>query len=50
MICQVEEIHFVGFLSKLLETKMTQVLRFELGQVYDTISCSIFLQLCNVEC
>ncbi|KAG4999141.1 hypothetical protein JHK87_020213 [Glycine soja] len=29
----VEEIHFVGFLSKLLETKIMQVLRFKLGQV-----------------
>ncbi|XP_028806477.1 zinc protease PQQL-like isoform X2 [Neltuma alba] len=38
----VEEIHFVGFLSKLLETKMTQVLRFELGQIY-SVGVSIFL-------
>lgn len=30
---QVEEIHFVGFLSKLIETKIVQVLRFEHGQV-----------------
>jgi hypothetical protein len=30
---QVEEIHFVGFLSKLLETKIMQVLRFKHGQV-----------------
>ncbi|KAG5041605.1 hypothetical protein JHK85_014081 [Glycine max] len=29
----VEEIHFVGFLSKLLETKIMQVLRFKHGQV-----------------
>lgn len=34
MIVQVEEIHFVGFLSKLLETKIMQVLRFKHGQVY----------------
>ena len=34
LIWQVEEIHFVGFLSKLLETKIMQVLRFKLGQVY----------------
>ncbi|XP_027343571.1 zinc protease PQQL-like isoform X1 [Abrus precatorius] len=30
----VEEIHIVGFLSKLLETKIMQVLRFKHGQVY----------------
>ncbi|KAJ7973741.1 zinc protease PQQL-like [Quillaja saponaria] len=30
----VEEIHFVGFLSKLLETKIMQVLRFKHGQIY----------------
>lgn len=30
---QVEEIHFVGFLSKLLETKLMHVLRFKHGQV-----------------
>lgn len=30
---QVEEIHYVGFLSKLLETRMIQVLRFKHGQV-----------------
>ncbi|WP_216668104.1 hypothetical protein, partial [Proteus mirabilis] len=30
---QVEEIHFVGFLSRLLETKILQVLRFKHGQV-----------------
>lgn len=30
---QVEDIHVVGFLSKLLETKIMQVLRFKHGQV-----------------
>lgn len=30
---QVEEIHYVGFLSKFLETKMMQILRFKHGQV-----------------
>ena len=28
-----EDIHYVGFLSKLLETKIMQVLRFKYGQV-----------------
>lgn len=47
IIWQVEEIHFVGFLSKLLETKMTQVLRFELGQVHMCfrLSASFFSSL-----
>ncbi|XVE79893.1 hypothetical protein DITRI_Ditri14bG0093700 [Diplodiscus trichospermus] len=30
----VEEIHCVGFLSKLIETKILQVLRFKHGQVF----------------
>ncbi|XP_022154671.1 zinc protease PQQL-like isoform X1 [Momordica charantia] len=38
----VEEIHFVGFLSKLLETKMMQVLRFKHGQIYSA-GVSVFL-------
>ncbi|KAK9715778.1 hypothetical protein RND81_06G188600 [Saponaria officinalis] len=38
----IEEIHFVGFLSKLLETKMMQVLRFKHGQIY-SVSVSVFL-------
>ncbi|PON32289.1 Coenzyme PQQ biosynthesis protein [Parasponia andersonii] len=38
----VEEIHFVGFLSKLLETKITQVLRFKHGQIY-AAGVSVFL-------
>ncbi|XP_030953176.1 zinc protease PQQL-like isoform X1 [Quercus lobata] len=38
----VEEIHFVGFLSKLLETKLMQVLRFKHGQIYSA-SVSVFL-------
>lgn len=37
---QVEEIHFVGFLSKLLETRMIQVLRFKHGQV--SVFCRFF--------
>lgn len=38
----VEEIHFVGFLSKLLETKLMQVLRFKHGQIYSA-GVSVFL-------
>ncbi|GAB4852720.1 hypothetical protein Ancab_016931 [Ancistrocladus abbreviatus] len=38
----IEEIHFVGFLSKLLETKMMQVLRFRYGQIYSA-GVSVFL-------
>ncbi|KAH7572183.1 hypothetical protein JRO89_XS04G0216300 [Xanthoceras sorbifolium] len=38
----VEEIHYVGFLSKFLETKMMQVLRFKLGQIYSA-GVSVFL-------
>ncbi|KAF9615719.1 hypothetical protein IFM89_026134 [Coptis chinensis] len=37
-----EEVHFVGFLSKLLETKIMQVLRFKHGQVY-SVGVSVFL-------
>ena len=38
----VEEIHFVGFLSKLLETKIMQVLRFKHGQVQSMSPASSF--------
>lgn len=38
----IEEIHFVGFLSKLLETKMMQLLRFKHGQIYSA-GVSVFL-------
>ncbi|KAH9623003.1 hypothetical protein KSS87_020828 [Heliosperma pusillum] len=38
----IEEIHYVGFLSKLLETKMMQVLRFKHGQIY-SVGVSVFL-------
>ncbi|XP_062148705.1 zinc protease PQQL-like isoform X1 [Alnus glutinosa] len=38
----VEEIHFVGFLSKLLETKLMHVLRFKHGQIYSVV-VSVFL-------
>ncbi|GFS43878.1 insulinase (Peptidase family M16) protein [Actinidia rufa] len=38
----VEDIHFVGFLSKLLETKILQVLRFKHGQIYSA-GVSVFL-------
>ncbi|GMH03369.1 hypothetical protein Nepgr_005208 [Nepenthes gracilis] len=38
----IEEIHFVGFLSKLLETKMMQVLRFKHGQIYSA-GVNVFL-------
>ncbi|CAN6441507.1 unnamed protein product [Victoria cruziana] len=37
-----EEIHFVGFVSKLLETKIMQVLRFQHGQIY-SVTVSVFL-------
>ncbi|XP_068652946.1 zinc protease PQQL-like [Aristolochia californica] len=37
-----EEIHYVGFLSKLLETKIMQVLRFKHGQIYSA-GVSVFL-------
>ncbi|CAN1159942.1 Zinc protease PQQL-like [Linum perenne] len=38
----VEEVHFVGFLSKLLETKILQILRFKHGQIYSA-GVSVFL-------
>ncbi|KAJ4708591.1 zinc protease PQQL-like [Melia azedarach] len=38
----VEEINYVGFLSKFLETKMMQVLRFKHGQIYSA-GVSVFL-------
>lgn len=37
-----EDIHFVGFLSKLLETKIIQVLRFKYGQVCMHVFCRLF--------
>ncbi|KAL2635876.1 hypothetical protein R1flu_007355 [Riccia fluitans] len=36
------EVHFTGFINKLLETKIMQVLRFKHGQVY-SVSVSAFL-------
>ncbi|KAI4380729.1 hypothetical protein MLD38_006890 [Melastoma candidum] len=38
----VEEIHLIGFLGKLLETKLLQVLRFKHGQIYSA-GVSVFL-------
>ncbi|KAG7988806.1 hypothetical protein I3843_03G206000 [Carya illinoinensis] len=38
----VEEIHVVGFLNKLIETKLVQVLRFKHGQIYSA-GVSVFL-------
>ncbi|KAI3421693.1 uncharacterized protein J3R85_011884 [Psidium guajava] len=38
----VKEVHSIGFLSKLLETKLMQVLRFKHGQIYST-GVSVFL-------
>lgn len=32
---QMEEVHYTGFICKLLETKIMQVLRFKHGQVRD---------------
>ncbi|XP_057968681.1 zinc protease PQQL-like isoform X2 [Malania oleifera] len=37
-----DDIHYVGLLSKLLETKIMQVLRFEHGQIYSA-GVSVFL-------
>ncbi|XAR67091.1 C-terminal processing peptidase [Bertholletia excelsa] len=37
-----DDIHFVGSLSKLLETKILQVLRFKHGQIY-SVGVSVFL-------
>lgn len=37
-----EDVHFVGFLSKLLETRILQVLRFKHGQIY-SVGVSVFL-------
>lgn len=37
-----EDIHVVGFLSKLLETKIIQVLRFKYGQVCMHVFCRWF--------
>ncbi|XP_038711983.1 zinc protease PQQL-like isoform X2 [Tripterygium wilfordii] len=39
----VEEIHGVGFLSKILETKLMQVLRFKHGQIYSA-NVSVYLE------
>ncbi|XP_042385676.1 zinc protease PQQL-like [Zingiber officinale] len=41
-ISMMEEIHCVGFLSKLLETKIMQVLRFKHGQIY-SVNVTVFL-------
>ncbi|BBN04021.1 zinc protease [Marchantia polymorpha subsp. ruderalis] len=40
--CVMVEVHFTGFICKLLETKIMQVLRFKHGQVY-SVSVSAFL-------
>ncbi|KAJ6803070.1 zinc protease PQQL-like isoform X1 [Iris pallida] len=37
-----EEIHYIGFLSKLLEARIMQVLRFKHGQIY-SVGVSVFL-------
>ncbi|CAN6223116.1 unnamed protein product [Urochloa humidicola] len=37
-----EDIHYAGFLSKLLETKIMQVLRFKYGQIY-SVNVVVFL-------
>ncbi|MFS7930096.1 putative processing peptidase [Helianthus anomalus] len=37
-----EDVHFVGFLSKLIEAKIIQVLRFKHGQIYSA-GVSVFL-------
>ena len=34
-VIQMEEVHYTGFICKLLETKIIQVLRFKHGQVRD---------------
>ncbi|KAL5728894.1 hypothetical protein ACHQM5_001921 [Ranunculus cassubicifolius] len=38
----IEEIHFVGFLTKLLETKIMQILRFKHGHIY-SVAVKVFL-------
>lgn len=51
---QTEDIHYVGFLSKLLETKIMQVLRFKYGQVEcldpAQSGLTIPVTLCNIFC
>ncbi|CAI9259574.1 unnamed protein product [Lactuca saligna] len=37
-----EDVHFIGFLSKLLEAKIIQILRFKHGQIYSA-GVSVFL-------
>lgn len=37
---QMEEVHYTGFICKLLETKIMQVLRFKHGQVRDIESAT----------
>ncbi|XP_078431997.1 insulinase (Peptidase family M16) protein [Wolffia australiana] len=38
----IKEIQFIGFLSKIIETKIMQVLRFKHGQIY-SVGVSVFL-------
>lgn len=45
---KVEEIHSIGFLSKLLETKLMQVLRFKHGQVFTVRT--LFSPFCSFGC
>ncbi|GAA0155968.1 metalloprotease [Lithospermum erythrorhizon] len=37
-----EDVHYIGFVSKLLETKIVQILRFKHGQIYSA-GVSVFL-------
>lgn len=38
-----EETHFIGFLSKLLETKLLQILRFKHGQVCKSFAVLLYV-------
>jgi hypothetical protein len=38
---QMEEVHYTGFICKLLETKIMQVLRFKHGHVRDIKSSTV---------
>lgn len=47
-VWKMEEVHFTGFICKLLETKIMQVLRFKHGQVYRTNKRDAQSGLCDV--
>lgn len=47
-VWKMEEVHYTGFICKLLETKIMQVLRFKHGQVYRTNKRDVQDGLCDV--